>query len=216
VFGEDLAEELLQAFFRPQQTFAVRIDVSDGDRDGWVVAPPSATRLDLRPTAEDSPCLVCCPLQVDVPLGLGGIELDNVDTVDPQRRGDLDDPVPVRIPRGSAGRGKSASDLAGNPARRFALVLTLITNVQHHRCLRGRLLNPARIPGSAVSDYPARLLAGWWQPQGHGTKRGATSRCECSEDSGKDRRSSLWLRRGVRSGDLWPNDQAELCKVGEC
>jgi hypothetical protein len=105
VIVEYVAKQLLQAFLRALQTFAVWIDIPDGDRDGWVLGPSSATCLNLRPTAKDSPCLVCCPLQVDEALGRAWIELNDVEALDPQLRGDLDDPGPVRILRGSAVHG---------------------------------------------------------------------------------------------------------------
>lgn len=95
---EDLAKQLLQPFLRSPKTFAVWIDIPHGDRDSPVLAPSSATRLDRRPSSQDSPCLVCCPLQVDEALRPGGIELNDVEAVDPELRGDHDDLVPMRIP----------------------------------------------------------------------------------------------------------------------
>jgi hypothetical protein len=83
VISEDLAEQLRQAFLRPLQTFAAWIDVPDAHRDTWVLAPTSATRLDLRATPKDSSCLMCCPLQVDEALGRAGIEFNNVEAVNP-------------------------------------------------------------------------------------------------------------------------------------
>ena len=102
MIGENEAKKLLQSFLGPLQTPAVWIDVPDGHRDGGIPGPSRATCLDPCPAAENSSCLVCCPLQVDEALGGAWIELRDVDAVNPQLRGDLDDSVPMRILRGSA------------------------------------------------------------------------------------------------------------------
>ena len=96
--GEYDVKQLLQTFLGPLQAPALCIDIPDGDRDGPVLRPSSGACLNPRPTAEDPPRLVCCPLQVDETLGRAWIDLDDVEAVNPQLRGDLDDPVPVRTP----------------------------------------------------------------------------------------------------------------------
>jgi hypothetical protein len=108
---EHLAEELLEACFRSLAAVAVRIDVPDGHPHGEVLRPSGRVVVDLGTPAEDSSCLVCCPLQVDQVLGRARIDVDDVLTVDPELRGDLDDTVPVRIVRCVAWHDQRASEV---------------------------------------------------------------------------------------------------------
>jgi hypothetical protein len=97
MIGEHVTKKLLEALLGSLQAPTVWVDIPDGHDDSSVIGSSRATGFDLRPTAKHSSCLVCCPLQVDEALGRAWVELDDVEAVNPQLRGDLDDTVPVRV-----------------------------------------------------------------------------------------------------------------------
>src|SRR4051794_31173020 len=128
-------EQLLEALFGTLQTFAVRVDVRHGDRDPRVFRSPSAPGLDPGATAEDAPGLVCCPLEIDEPLGRQPIELGDIDAFDPELGGDLDDAIPVGIPGDWATGGTITWTTAGfdDALRWVGLVAVLIMTGRSHR-----------------------------------------------------------------------------------